>query len=467
MKLRYLMMLALGLSVSACDNGDGGEKGDGAFPEYSCAKDTREHCVEVTDAASLLATVNMLDDQSNTTIVLGAGTYKFDNEVSISGARSPGVHLIGQGMEKTILDFQMQGLGLTVTGGENFLVQDLTVLDATKDGIRVEDVTGVVFRRIRATWTNEGDSENGVYGIYPVKSRNVLVEDSYAENASDAGLYVGQCMYAIVRNNVVRGNVAGLEIENTQYADVYGNLAEDNTGGIVVFDLPGNPIVGRDVRLRDNVIRDNNRKNFAAQGVVKEIPAGTGTFAMASRRVEITNNEYSNNNTLDIAVIDGRVVDPAEVTWNLSTDTLIGDWEDLGLPVGVQEVEGEWVPLDTTIGNYKSTEVVITGNTHSGSGTKADQAVEFGQALGGLFRTNVPEVLYDVLGETSFDEDTLANNSNDNHICVGGNPEGRFATVNLRGDILGKLLFPDSRAPFDCEALTDGPVAPVEIAGVK
>src|SRR4029078_9013947 len=98
--------------------------------------------------------------------------------------------------------------------------------------------------------------------FFPGKSQTVLVEDSIAENASDAGLYVGQCQHVVVRNNKVTGNVAGPEIENTQYAGGYGNVAEGHTHGIVVFDLPGNPIVGRDVRLRDNTIRNNNHVNF-------------------------------------------------------------------------------------------------------------------------------------------------------------------------------------------------------------
>lgn len=181
-----------------------------------------------------------------------------------------GVNLVGQGIDTTTLSFtgvSAQTNGIDVIG-DDFLVQDLTVLDAGKDGIRVEASVGVTFRRIRATWTNEGRSSNGAYGIYPVSSQNVLVEDSFAENASDAGLYVGQCRNVVVRRNRVTGNVAGLEIENTQYADVYENHAEDNTGGIVVFDLPGNPIVGRDVRLRDNTIVRNNRRNFAPGGTV-------------------------------------------------------------------------------------------------------------------------------------------------------------------------------------------------------
>ena len=64
-------------------------------------------------------------------------------------------------------------------------------------------------------------------------------------------------------------------IENST---IYGNTADDNTAGIVAFDLPGNPIVGRDVRLRDNIIKNNNHVNFAPGGTVAKIPSGTGTF---------------------------------------------------------------------------------------------------------------------------------------------------------------------------------------------
>ena len=51
-----------------------------------------------------------------------------------------------------------------------------------------------------------------------------------------------------------------IEIENTQFADVYDNLAEDNSAGLLVFDLPGNPVLGRDVDIHDNQIINNNRK---------------------------------------------------------------------------------------------------------------------------------------------------------------------------------------------------------------
>jgi hypothetical protein len=67
-----------------------------------------------------------------------------------------GVNLVGQGIDTTTLSFtgvSAQTNGIDVIG-DDFLVQDLTVLDAGKDGIRVEASDGVTFRRIRATWTN-------------------------------------------------------------------------------------------------------------------------------------------------------------------------------------------------------------------------------------------------------------------------------------------------------------------------
>ena len=31
-------------------------------------------------------------------------------------------------------------------------------------------------------------------------------------------------------------------------------VAENNTGGLVIFDLPGNPVVGRDVRVNGEAV---------------------------------------------------------------------------------------------------------------------------------------------------------------------------------------------------------------------
>lgn len=447
-KLLLAPLAAASFFSAACGGGGGGVR---------CG-DFDGNCVYINggDTAALLEAANGLE--ANTTIVLGAGTFTFTNALTI---RSDGAHIVGQSIEETILDFgdaAAQSNGIDVIG-DDFLVQDLTVLDAKKDGIRVEASDGVVFRRIRATWTNEIDPDNGAYGIYPVSSQNVLVEDSFAENASDAGLYVGQCQHVIVRRNTVRGNVAGLEIENTQFADVYENTAEDNTAGIVVFDLPGNLVVGRDVRLRNNIIRGNNRVNFGKVGTtVAAIPVGTGTFAMASRRVEIVDNTYENNNTVDIAIISGAVIEPPE-EWVLQSSMLIGDVSGLNLmPAG----EG-------LVMNFRSENIVIRGNTHTGSGDNVDigDPLNLGVLLTAVYGGSVIDnVLYDSIGEGSFHPTDVAMNTNDNNICVGGNTGGTFASMNLAMQMMspGPFFRPASPfAPFDCTAISEAAGGPVVV----
>lgn len=455
MPVARLTMFVLGAGFIA---GCGDNLAPSNFPTIDCTKVNATHCVEVHggDSAGLLIVANSID--ANTTIVLGAGTFAMTNQLTL---RTTGAHLIGQGVDLTTLDFgatTTQGNGVDAVG-DDFLIQDLTVRDAAKDGIRVEASKGVVFRRIHATWSKASDPSNGAYGIYPVKSQNVLVEGSSAENASDAGLYVGQCQHVIVRNNTVTGNVAGLEIENTEYADVYGNTAEDNTGGIVVFDLPGNPIVGRDVRLRDNFIRNNNHVNFASGGTVAGIPSGTGTFAMASRRVEITGNTYQNNNTGDIALISGLALEPDVTKWTLSTAMLSGTYADLNLLPGA---------APNTIMNFRAENIVVAHNKHADSGTMPDafDPLHIGQLLLLAYNGNpVDNVLYDAIGEPGFDSTNAAKNTNVNHMCVGGNPGGTFASMALALQSAASQV-PFFRpaapfAPFDCTALVNGPIADV------
>jgi parallel beta-helix repeat protein len=445
---RLIPLLTLG--AAAC--------GSAAFPTVDCRALRADTCVEVDplDAStSLQELVNGLT--SGTTVVLGQGTFELDNQVTFRNADQ--IALVGQGMDRTLLDFgstTVQANGVDIVG-QGVLVEDLTIQDAPKDGLRIEDSTDVVIRRVRTTWSAGPVSENGGYGIYPVRSDRVLIEDSEAFHAADAGIYVGQCVGAVVRNNLARANVAGLEIENTQNADVYGNVVEDNTGGLVVFDLPGNPVVGRDVRIHDNIIRDNNRANFAPGGVVSQIPAGTGTFAMASRRVEITNNTYENNDTVDIAIISGMVVESDPLDWAIPRADLVGDVEGLVL---------DELP-DDRVANFRTTEVWVHGNTHEGGGTAPDNGSEELRPLGYLLAftyrsTPVDAFLYDGIGESSFHPEDATQVSNDHHICVQDVPG--MATLDLEGltaagniPSLDDLYRPDAPfAPYDCTGFTEG-----------
>ena len=237
-------------------------------------------------------------------IQLTTGIYNFEDSLSLD---VDGVTIQGDGHENTILNFSDQksgAQGLMVTSNK-VLLKNFAVLDAKGDAIKVKGSDGISFINVRTEWSGGPKSSNGAYGLYPVESKNVLIDGCIAIGASDAGIYVGQSENIVVRNSIAKFNVAGIEIENSYYADVYDNTAEDNTGGILVFDLPGLPQQGgHDVRVFNNSIVHNNTDNFAPEGnIVGEVPRGTGIIIMANSNVEIFSNRIDDHETVGIAVV--------------------------------------------------------------------------------------------------------------------------------------------------------------------
>ena len=237
-------------------------------------------------------------------IQLTTGIYNLEDSISLDIDE---VTIQGDGHENTILNFSDQksgAQGLMVTS-DDVILKNFAVLDTKGDAIKVKGSDGISFINVRTEWSGGPKSSNGAYGLYPVESKNVLIDGCIAIGASDAGIYVGQSENIIVRNSIAKFNVAGIEIENSYYADVYGNTAEDNTGGILVFDLPGLPQQGgHDVRVFNNSIVHNNTDNFAPEGnIVGEVPRGTGIIIMANSNVEIFSNRIDDHETVGIAVV--------------------------------------------------------------------------------------------------------------------------------------------------------------------
>ena len=246
----------------------------------------------------------LIEARPGDTIVLRAGRYDIDRGLSLD---VDDVTLRGQGMDATVLSFSGQDVGaegLLVTAND-FRVEDLAVEDPAGDGIKVDGAVGVTIRRVRVEWTGGPDEDNGAYGLYPVQSRNVLVEDSVVRGASDAGIYVGQSRNIILRRNRVEQNVAGIEIENSFDADIHDNVASGNTGGVLVFNRPNIAMSdGRRVRIFDNEIVANNTRNFAAPGnIVGIVPRGTGIMMLAAHDVEVFGNSFADNRTVHVAIL--------------------------------------------------------------------------------------------------------------------------------------------------------------------
>jgi parallel beta-helix repeat protein len=211
----------------------------------------------------------------------------------------------GRGEQDSILSFasQIAGAEGMLLSGDNLTLEDFAVEDSKGDAIKIKGGQNVIVRAVRTEWTRGPATDNGSYGIYPVQIENLLIEDSVAIAASDAGIYVGQSRNIVVRNNIVRDNVAGIEIENSVGADVYENLAENNTGGVLVFNMPDINMTGERTRVYNNDIRNNNTPNFGAPGTaVSGVPTGSGIVINSNDRVEIFNNRIGGNDTANIII---------------------------------------------------------------------------------------------------------------------------------------------------------------------
>lgn len=248
-------------------------------------------------------------------VELKAGTYKFDN---LSLAQLKHISIKGAGPGVTILDFSSQtqgGEGIRVTDINGFTIEGMTLQDSKGDLIKINKSQDVVVRNLHAIW-KKADSSSGGYAIYPVLCKNVLMENCYAEGASDAGIYVGQSQGIVVRNCKAFKNVAGCEIENSSNAEVYDNEFWGNTAGFLIFDLPGLSQRGGHVKAHNNYFHDNNEKNFAKAGSFGTITGvgnaapGSGAVILAASDIEIYNNRIINNNSIAIVIASGFFVDP-------------------------------------------------------------------------------------------------------------------------------------------------------------
>jgi parallel beta-helix repeat protein len=283
----FMLGAAIALVMGACGTGDGG-RGTTRF--------TAAQAGEVQ--AALIAA------QPGDELVFASGRYMFSEELSLS---VNDVTLRGEG-DGVIFDFSGQAAGnangISATGVSDVTFENFSVVDTRGDGIKVTNGTNLTFRKIKVSWSRGPDPMNGGYGLYPVLSNKILIDDCEVKYASDAGIYVGQSTYAIVRNSRAEGNVAGIEIENTDDAEVAGNTAHDNTVGLLVFNLPNlQRKSGSRTMVRDNTITSNNQMNYAAAGnVLSYVPPGVGMILFAHDSAEVTGNTIMGNESTAMVI---------------------------------------------------------------------------------------------------------------------------------------------------------------------
>ena len=212
---------------------------------------------------------------------------------------TPNVTLRGivRGPERPVLDGRGTLNDGVIASGSPFTMTGFAVRHYKGNGVSTQGVDGVFL-------TDLVIDDTGLYGVYPVQSKNITVTHCTATRIRDAAIYVGESEGALVAMNWVHHNVAGIEIENTNDAEVRDNLVHDNTAGILVFVLPGKVLKeGRRTRVHRNWVVRNNTPNFGdPESIVGSLPHGIGILLMGADDSVVENNQVRENASLGIAV---------------------------------------------------------------------------------------------------------------------------------------------------------------------
>ena len=374
--------------------------------------------------------------QDSSVIELPAGHFLLSQSLSIDGKTN--LTIRGQGMDETVLSFlgQTSGAeGIKITNSRNIVLEDFAIEDAVGDNLKVSDTDSLVIRRIRSAWTGEVSVENGAYGIYPVLSTNVIIEDCEAIGSSDAGIYVGQSKNVIIRNNKAFYNVAGIESENSSHVEIYGNEAFENTSGLLIFNLPGLTMYGEQIRAYDNKVYDNNLRNFAVKGsIVSATPHGTGVIILATKDVHLFRNTIRNHKTLNLAIVSYDLFSQENEDQNEI------DEEEL-LERGIQPIVPD-ASVDPNYDPYPG-RVVLNDNHFDNRYLLPSYANEYGLLWTVKNKLRIPDIAYDgILAEGGRLQD-------ENHkICLYDNGKINFVYLDAADDFDG---FSNDTTPFVCQ----------------
>lgn len=392
---------------------------------FACSEPAKEPVQWKSIEADLQTLI--IQAQDGDTINIPAGNYMFKNPLILDGLSN--VVFQGQGMDETVLSFEMQtsgAEGIRAANCTNLTFQNFTIQDAPGDNIKVTDTDGIRFTRVKSEWSGEPSEANGAYAFYPVLCKRVIVENCLAIGSSDAGIYVGQSDSVIIRNNEVYHNVAGIESENSRWVEIYGNNAHDNTGGILIFDMPGLTQSGHTTRVYDNDVTSNNHDNFAPEGnVVAVVPPGTGIMMMATRNIEVFENRIHHNRTIGTALASYVLVEA------------LGAEEGSQLEEANSQINEDYDPYPNQV-YFHDNEFK---NDHWFPTLKND----FGLLFLTYFTFNLPDFAMD--GIFPPDKEFV--------MCLSNNGEFNFANIDAENDFEGRTT---DWSPYDCDSGTIEPI---------
>ena len=397
------------------------------MPEYRPNRDYIDLEEEILEAFILA--------KDSSTIQLPEGHFLFSQSLSLDGKKH--LTIKGMGMDKTVLSFkgQKQGAeGIKITNSENIILEDFAIEDAAGDNLKISDTDTLTIRRIRSAWTGQVSSKNGAYGIYPVLSTQILIEDCEAIGSSDAGIYVGQSQDVIIRNNKAFYNVAGIESENSSHVEIYNNQAYENTSGLLIFNLPGLTVYGDDIKAYNNKIYNNNLKNFGVKGsIVSAVPKGTGVIIMATQNVDFYQNTIENHKTSNLSVV-------SYVLFAADQDPEASSLSAAAEAQGIRGIDSNY-EQDQAYNAYPG-RIYIHENTFHNNSALPTLSNDFGKLWFFKNGASIPDIAYDgILPKGNKLQDPELK------ICIQNNGDASFAYLDAAHDF---EAFSNDLKPFDC-----------------
>ena len=227
-------------------------------------------------------------------VLIDEGTYREQVDVT-----TPYVTIRGVDRQDVVIDGEFtRPNGINVAAADGVAVENLTVRNATVNGLFFTGLTG--YRASHVTATN-----NGVYGIYSFDATDGLFEHSYASGSPDAGFDIGQCdpCEAVIRDVVSEWNGLGYSGTNaSRELYIVDSVWRHNVGGIVpnTLDTELLPPV-EDVTIVGNLVHDNaNPDAPALSGAWGSF--GAGITVAGGNDVTIARNRVVNHDRTGIFV---------------------------------------------------------------------------------------------------------------------------------------------------------------------
>ena len=309
---------------STCTGGDGDGDGDAGGSDAGPTAPGCDTVLEPSDNDTETLQTAFIEAASGDVICLSEGTYSLTTELSLADHRDVTFKGLGETREDVVLDFADQDSGDdgVVVTADSFTIEHMWIKNTPGNGV-VVSADDSLFRDLKVTWDAGSITENGAYAVYPTNCNRTIVENVEVSGAADAGIYVGQCREAIVRDSNVHENVIGIEVENTTSADVYNNDVTDNTVGVLVVLLPN--LMKKDggqVLVRENRVSGNDRENFAEAGTTAAaVPAGAGVLVVGLPDVEVRDNTISDQSGPAIFVASYEILELLSGTPSDDPDT--------------------------------------------------------------------------------------------------------------------------------------------------